>query len=84
MIGSIRIGCALLHCFLESDRAGDLKCHFRGVDFVIRSIVQFNLYVYNFIASQNTSLHCTAGYQRQQPECIPSELHRRQPVLMNS
>ena len=50
-------GACLSHSFLECHRTGNLKCHFGGVDLVVRTIIQGYLYVNNGIASHDTGQH---------------------------
>ena len=51
-------GSALLHSFLECHGTGDLKGHFRGVDFVIGTVIQRDLHVNNVVACKYAGLHC--------------------------
>jgi len=49
---------AFSHSFFERHRTSDLKCHFRRVDFMVRTIVQLNFNVNYWVSSNNTSGHC--------------------------
>ena len=48
---------SLAHSLLECHGTGDLKGHFRGVNFVIRTIVQRDLHVNNVVASKYAGQH---------------------------
>src|SRR5581483_4932496 len=47
----------LARSFLEGHRAGDLECHFVGIDFVVAAVVERSLDVHHGIAGQYTAFH---------------------------
>ena len=49
-------GVRLSEGFLDRHRAGDLEGHFRGVDFVVRAVVQLDLDVDNRVTGEDTGL----------------------------
>ena len=52
---SIRFAAGIFECH----RTGNLKCHFRGVDFMVGTVEQGDLYVHHREACQHTGLHGT-------------------------
>ena len=58
--GLKQYGISLLQTVLQSHRTCNLERHLRGVDFVIRTVDQLNLEVYNFVSADDTALSSLA------------------------
>ena len=50
--------CCLLHSFLECHGTGNVECHFRGVDFMVRTIIYVSMNTQYRESAKDTSLCC--------------------------
>src|SRR5699024_4698203 len=73
-------------CIFECQRSGNMECHLRRVDLMVRSVVYVRMNAYYRESSQNTSFHsfldtfaysrdvflrnCTADNRRLEFECL--------------